>query len=473
MLSHLKRLGGDSLLYALMNVGTKLIAFLMLPIYTTYLSPTEMGVFENVDALISILIFVVIFGTDNALAYYFYKTDDEKEKLELFQTALYFRASIAIGINVLFILFGEMISNSLFGTPDYKYIFYLAGTVLIIESIITLILTYYRFKFKSKKVVITTVIKLALVAILSYVFLKYFDLHVESIYWGRLISVVVIVLILFPSLIKMSTLKLNKEILKKLLIYGAPLVPASIAFWVITFSNRFFLTMFESLSSVGIYGVAIKFATVISLLTSSVQMAWRPYSMSIKDNPNAKQIYSTLFLLILIIGMTGLMGIATIIPYVMDFMIKDPAYAEASQYIAVLSLGSFLSFYYLIISIGLFFNKKTGVISVYVGISAVISVILNIILIPLFSIWGAVAALIVSYLFVNVIIFIKSQKEYYIPVSILKMVLLFSSGIFGILTILYIQENSGVSNYYIVLPWLINLSITFFSIKNNLVSIRK
>ncbi|WP_237663003.1 lipopolysaccharide biosynthesis protein [Sutcliffiella horikoshii] len=473
MFNHLKRLGGDSLLYALMNVGTKLIAFLMLPIYTTYLSPSEMGVFENVDALISILIFVVIFGTDNALAYYFYNTNDEKERTELFQTALYFRVIIAVGFNLIFIFFGEYISTILLGTPDYKYIFFLAGTVLIVETIITLVLTYYRFQFKSKKVVFTTVAKLAFVAILSYLFLKYSDLQVSSIYLGRLISVIIIVLVLVPSLIKMFSFKFNKEILKKLVVYGAPLVPASVAFWIITFSNRFFLTTFESLNSVGIYGVAIKFATVISLLTSSVQMAWRPYSMSIKDNSNAKQIYSTLFLLILIIGMTGLLGIATVIPLVMEFMIKDPAYAEASRYIAILSLGSFLSFYYLIISIGLFFNKKTGVISIYVGISAVISVVLNILLIPVFSIWGAVIALIASYLFVNISIFIRSQKEYYIPVSIFKMVLLFLSGILGILTIVYVQENEGISNYYIVIPWIVNIVVTLLTIKDKLISIRK
>lgn len=472
MIQHLKRLGGDSLLYALMNLGTKLIAFLMLPIYTKYLSPYEMGAFEMVEALTSILTFIIIFGTDNALAYFFFKEVDEKEKERLFKSTLTFRLTIALLFLLIFIIFGSSISSLLMGTEKYKDLLYVAGIVLVLEAVITLVLTYYRFVFKSKIVASLTVFKLLLVAILSYLFLKFFNLNVLSIYESRLISGLIIIVLIYRQIWRFSSLKIEKDIIKKILWYGAPLVPASLAFWVITFSNRFFLSTFESLESSGIYGVAVKFATMISLLTSGVQMAWRPYSMSIKDDPKAKNIYANIFYIILVIGFIGILIIATIAPF-LKILVADKSYYSALNYIALLSLGSFLSFYYLIISVGLFIKEKTSVISFYVIICSGISIVLNLLLIPLFSIWGAVFALIFSYLLVNVLIFIKSQSVYKIPVSSIKLIVVFIIGFVSVLSIVSIYFYK-LNFYLIIFPWLVFLLVTWkvFDTKNIMALVR-
>ncbi len=82
MLEQLKKLGSDSLLYALMNMGTKLIAFFMMPVYTRYLGINEYGALEMLDMLISMLVFFVIFGTDSALAFYYFDTEDKNKKIQ-------------------------------------------------------------------------------------------------------------------------------------------------------------------------------------------------------------------------------------------------------------------------------------------------------------------------------------------------------------------------------------------------------
>jgi O-antigen/teichoic acid export membrane protein len=457
MMQHLKKLGGETLLYALMNVGTKLIAFLMLPIYTLYLSTTEMGVFENIEALVSMLTFLVIFGTDNALAYYFFKTEDENEKELYVRNVLSIRLYIALILFLLFIVLGPFISSLFLGSAKYSQLFMLAGLVLVIDAVITLILTYYRFQFKAKKVAGLTIFRLFLVALVSYAFLRFFNLRVESVYLARLLSGFLIIVILVFPVIKFLRFKIDRDIVKLILIYGAPLVPASIAFWVITFANRFFLTQFESLESAGIYGVAMKFAAMISLLTSSVQMAWRPYSLSIQKKDNAPQIFANFSLIILAIGMLGLTVVATAAPLFVDLMVSSGDYKVASQYVAALSLGSFLSFYYLIISVGLFIKEKTKVISKYVMISSGISIILNIVLIPFLSIWGAVIALVLSYLFVNFVIFKKSQEVYPIPFPMKKAMTVFIAGLLAIAGITYLYEiNAGFS--YFIVPWIVMLA---------------
>lgn len=453
MLKQLKRLGGDSLLYAFMNVGTKIIAFIMLPIYTTFLSTEQMGIFDLLEAALAIITFLVIFGTDNALAYYFYQVTEEEKKINYVKTVVTIRIFIASIFFVLFVVLGSIFSELLLGSDKYKDMFLLLGIVLITEALITVILTYYRFIFKSKKVALLTVFKLLLVAIFSYFLLRYSNWKVESLYLGRIASGLVILIILIRPLFKFFTLKVDFQLVKEIIKYGAPLVPASLAFWVITFSNRIILSKFTTFGDVGVYGVAVKVATMITLLTTGIQMAWRPYSMNIKDEPNAKDIYAKVYYIILGIGIVGLLAIASVSPFIVQILAPQEGYREAANYVALLSLGSFLSFYYLIISVGLFLEEKTAIVSKYVGISAGISIVLNLLLIPYFKIWGAAAALVISFVFVNIFIFKKSQEVYYVPVSIRKLVGILINGCLGIIAIVLIHMND-LNIVFILIPWI-------------------
>ncbi|MFC7373052.1 lipopolysaccharide biosynthesis protein [Fictibacillus iocasae] len=453
MLAQLKRLGGDSLLYALMNVGTKLIAFLMLPIFTAYLGKEQMGVLENIDSFTSMLTFLVIFGTDSALAFYYFDTKNRELKMSFVQTVLQFRLAVAMLCLLVAAVGGEWMSLLITKESGHGIVILAAMVTLVLESVITLVLTYYRYEFKAKKVVIYTVIRLGAAALLAYLFLRMWSEEVDVIYFGRNIAAGFIVLLLLPDLFKLIRIKVDKEQMKAILKYAAPLVPASLAFWIIATSNRFILTYFEGVGSAGLYGVAVKFATVITLLTSSVQMAWRPYTMSIKDRPDAKKIFSKFYLIILLGGIIGLLGIATFIPYIFKFMISNPEFHSASQYIALLSAGTFLNFYYLIISVGLFIKKETKIISVYFGAAAALSFVLNVTLIPLLSQWGAALAVTISYLFATVMIFIRSQKTYYVPVPVGKMITLFLAGMAAMGVLVWIH-NAGLPGYYLVFPWL-------------------
>jgi len=453
LLKQLKRLGGDSLLYAFMNVGTKIIAFVMLPIYTTFLSTEQMGIFDLLEAALAVITFLVIFGTDNALAYYFYQVTEEEKKIDYVKTVVTIRIFIASIFFISFVVFGSIFSELLLGSDKYKDMFLLLGIVLITEALITVILTYYRFIFKSKKVALLTVFKLLLVAIFSYLLLRYSNWKVESLYLGRIASGFVLLIILVRPLFKFFTLKVDFQLVKEIIKYGAPLVPASLAFWVITFSNRIILSKFTTFGDVGVYGVAVKIATMITLLTTGIQMAWRPYSMNIKDEPNAKDIYAKVYYIILGIGIVGLLAIASVSPFIVQILAPQEGYREAANYVALLSLGSFLSFYYLIISVGLFLEEKTAIVSKYVGISAGISIVLNLLLIPYFKIWGATAALVISFVFVNIFIFKKSQEVYYVPVSIRKLVGVLINGCIGILAIVMIYIND-LNIIFILIPWI-------------------
>ena len=108
------------------------------------------------------------------------------------------------------------------------------------------------------------------------------------------------------------------------------MVPASLAFWIIANANNYFLTAYATISDVGIYGTAIKFATFITLLTSGIQLAWRPFSMSLKDKESSPKLFSTLYAAFLLIGSLGVLLLATAMPWII--MVMPEKFRIAFQY---------------------------------------------------------------------------------------------------------------------------------------------
>ncbi|KZZ85018.1 oligosaccharide flippase family protein [Bacillus sp. SJS] len=470
MLKQLKRFGGDALLYALMNVGTKLIAFIMTPVYGIMLGRAEFGVFETIDSFTNLMTFFIIFGTDSALAFYFFEKKHAHRKMDYVRNVLLFRFCVALGLFLLTFVFSGWASQLVAGSSGFEKTVQLAFLVLVLEAVLTLLLTYFRFEFLTWRVVIATVARLGMVALFSYLLLKFTAQEIDMIMYGRLIAAGIIIVFFLPQFKKLLSIRFDKEIIKEILIYAAPLVPASLAFWLIASSNRFFLIHIEGKDAAGLFGAAFKFATVITLLTTGVQMAWRPYSMSIKDKPEAKNIFGSVYVIIFAIGMVGLMGIATFIPsiFLAVFQAK-PEFNPASVYIPLLSLGAFLNFYYLIISVGLFIKKETKPISLHFGIAAVISIILNVTLIPVFSLWGAALALTISYAYATVAIFIRSQKTYHVPTPVGKLIFMFITSILSIAAVQYILDFSDLSVWLVLVPW------AFFLLTNGgvLLTLRK
>ncbi|KQL36781.1 MULTISPECIES: oligosaccharide flippase family protein [Bacillaceae] len=453
MFSQLKRLGADSLLYAFMNVGTKLIAFILFPLYAHYLDDTsQIGLLQLVDTNVSMLTFLVIFGTDSALAYYYFEYKDKETREKYVRSVMTFRLSMVILLFVVFLIGGEWLSSILLDSEGYSQLFYIALGTLCLDTIVTLVLTILRYEFHTKRVVATTVGKMLLIAIVSILFLMFVWTSLEGILLARLISVGIIVLVLIrPVRVYLRPL-FDWNILKKILVYAAPLVPASLAFWIIANANNYFLTAYATISDVGIYGTAIKFATFITLLTSGIQLAWRPFSMSLKDKESSPKLFSTLYAAFLLIGSLGVLLLATAMPWII--MVMPEKFRIAFQYVAPISIATFLSFYYMIVSTGIFYTKQTKHISIAFGIAAVVSLILNFIFVPIFSIWGTVISYVGSYCLALFIVFRKSQKLYYVPFSGFKMAWTIFWLIAATLSIVYVQLED-LNSWLIVGVWIV------------------
>lgn len=85
MLAQIKRFAGDSLIYALLSVGTKIIALIMIGFYTNVLTGDELGALGVIDTTLGMLSFLILFGTDSALSYYTWKQKSKIRNLHMYE----------------------------------------------------------------------------------------------------------------------------------------------------------------------------------------------------------------------------------------------------------------------------------------------------------------------------------------------------------------------------------------------------
>ncbi|WP_044639761.1 lipopolysaccharide biosynthesis protein [Risungbinella massiliensis] len=455
MLAQLKRFAGDSLIYALMSVGTKIIAFIMTPFYSKALTQDEFGALGVIDSTLSIISFLVIFGTDSALAYYYMEAKDLKKKEAYVRNVMTFRLLVAGVMTVVFILFGEQLSDIVANSPSFYFALQISMITIILDTINVLILTVLRFDFQSSRVAVLTFTKIALIAAFAYLYLTYVDQSLNGLMYSRLLSALLILVFTFSEVWKYVRPQIDLSIWKEILIYATPLVPASLAFWIINSSNRYIVFLFESkaaATSVNAHLVPIfAFASVVTLFTYGIQMAWRPYSMKLKDREDAKELFAKVYVVILALGLLAVIVITTVSPWLMSF--ADPEYWDGYKYIGFFSLAGFLNFFYLIVTVGMFIQKKTGKVTTAFLIASVLNLVLNLLLYPNFKIWGFVISNNITYLFVLLYLYRYSQSIYQVPAKTGKLGFMLLQAVLTIGAITYIQTND-LPWFWIVLSWL-------------------
>jgi len=225
---------------------------------------------------------------------------------------------------------------------------------------------------------------------------------------------------------------------KEMFQFSYPLIPGSVAFWVINLSGIYFIQSFENAREVGLYQIGISIASAMALLTGAFQMAWGPLAFSIYKQADAKQIYAQT--LNLYMGATCAIAVLiTLFAREIILVLATPDYAGAFWVAGIFSFNYAVIGLSYIAVIGASLAKNNKAFGIASVASAVLLVSLNLIFVPRFGKEGAALATLVSQLAIPAAVFWHSQILYPIPYNFPKAALIFFSGLaisFGTLFLL-------------------------------------
>lgn len=392
----------NTLLFALGSLGSKFMVFLLMPLYTNALTPAEYGVSELVITGTNLLIpFVSVSIQDATLRFALDKNNKSGEVLK--NTVLI----LAIGSLVTCLLYPVMgLYEAIDGWTQYLAI------LTIIYMVRNALSIYIKAIGKTVLYTVDSVLYTLLLMVSNIVLLTFVKLGLAGYFYAIIISTVgsILFLCIFGHLIS-SCLKsrINRFLLKKMIVYSLPMILNSVSWWIINSSDKVMIEYFISASASGIYSVASKIPSILSTLTNIFNQAWIISSVSEYDTTRDGKFYSRIFTVFNCMLVMVASGIVLIIKLFMQIYV-GVSFVESWQYVPLLLLGSIFQSYAAFFGAIYTSAKKNMSIMLTTLLAAAINIVLNAIMIPRIGVQGAVIATAIAYFVVFVFRMIDSQK---------------------------------------------------------------
>ena len=224
MFLEIKKTIKQTAVYSLGNISTKLVGFILLPLYTGVLSISEYGTLAILQAILQILIGVFGFNLPTAMMRWYASENDSVKKKSIVFSTFFSTTLIAIILSVILIPFSEYFSVQKFSTDQFSnYFFYLflAASAGIISNVP---LNVIRLKELPLFYAVLSTVKFTAIVLLNIYFVAYAKMGVEGIMISELVGSLIAIVISMPVIIKNSNFILDFKILKEMILYGLPLV---------------------------------------------------------------------------------------------------------------------------------------------------------------------------------------------------------------------------------------------------------
>jgi O-antigen/teichoic acid export membrane protein len=475
MLEHLRRLSSQTLIYGLGDAVTRVAALILLPIYTRFLTPDDYGKFAVVTLFATIVALILDFGQRTAFFRFYFESDNPDARRRLTGTVLLFLLPAAAAILLPLILFFDRLAPSLVRDTSLAPLIQIAliGTFFDVGSAIPFAI--FRAKQYAAKYAALSFIRFAISVALNITAIVVLHWGVVGLVYANLITSALFFLICLVLTTRDIEWTIDSSLLKQLLRFGLPLIPAGLAYWALNLSDRFFLQKYADLSQVGLYAVSYSIAAVLHMIMGWFNTAYAPYCYSIAKDPGARTVYARVMLYSL--TLLTLVGLSlSIFAREALTLLTPPAYHAAAGVVPLIILAYLFYEVYYLFSFGFDLTKKTGYAPFMVGAAALVNLCLNLILIPRFGMLGAAIATVVSYMLLPIIEYPIVRRLYPVPYQWGRLCKLFlvsiGIGLAGILLKtgrLWIDLGLGSA---LILVWLLVLYLWRFFDQKELAAAR-
>ncbi|MEL6301923.1 MAG: oligosaccharide flippase family protein [Pseudomonadota bacterium] len=381
-------------IYSAGAIIRQIVGFLMLPIYTRYLAPSDYGIVAMLALLISIFELVLGARFASAIPKFYYEHDDEKERGTVIGTALAITIT-ASGIGALLIAaMSRPLANAFLADIALWHFVALYGITLITVAIENYALVYIRLRDKPFLFMAVSLTKLVVALSLNIWFVVFLEWGVAGVVASTVLSSSGFGLVLgVYTIYQTGGWRISKTLTRRLIRFSWPLWVGSAAAVYVTFANRFMIRYFGDLSEVGLYDLAARFSTLVMILI------WQPFNQwwqterfaLLRRDDRGAPVYRSVYALLsaaLVVMATGISLFADIVIRVM----ADPAFHTASLAVPPLAFSVVLKQLALFLNVSFLASERTYLIATLKYGSAAMLTVMYIAMIPALGYLGAAYA---------------------------------------------------------------------------------
>lgn len=368
-------------IYAIGNFGTKILSFLIVPLYTFYISPEDLGDYDLLMTTVSLLSPVLTMKVSDATYRWLIRDSSNSScyigatyKL-LFKNCLFFSIILCI-INQIIPIWN-----------CYYFIFILIG-----DRVLECIQKLLRGLKKQKLFAFSGILYTALLVSANFIKICIFREGVVALFQSIIFAqLTTIIFLIFKekSLREVNLRKKYQKLQKEFIYYSIPLVPSALSWWVMSASDRYIIRIFLGRNANGIFAIAGKFPSILQTLFTMFNNAWTDMALAeLEKEEQTKEYVSIIFRKLYCFSFSI---VFCLIPFtkIVASVILSSAYQTAAVYIGVLYLGTIFQGFSSFCAIGYLRQKSTVGAARTSMYGACINLILDIILIKYIGLFAA------------------------------------------------------------------------------------
>ncbi len=406
----MRRLARHSAVYGIGGLVSRILATLLLPLYTHYLTTQEYGQVEWVTAATAVLAIVLQMGISSAFFRFYFDEKEAAGKLTVVRTSFWF----TMGMSTLGLVLGLALA------PQIAHLFQLGDAATLVragaiglwaQTNYQQLTNLFRAEERSTAFAIASVTNVLVTVAAMVVFVAVFHWGAVGLVVGNFTGTLVVYFALVAYRTEQLGLEFDRPLFRRMQHFGLPLVPSALALWAINFVDRQFVIAYKGLGEAGVYSVAVRIAGVITFVMIAFRTAWPAFAYSIEDDREARRTYAFVLTYLLTFASWLSLALGALAPW-WTSLLAAPKYQRAEEAIALLAFAGAIYAGYTVLAIGSGRARRTQLNWVVTGVGALVNIALNFWLIPDYGMVGAAVSTLVSYVALFVGMTVYAQHVY-------------------------------------------------------------
>jgi O-antigen/teichoic acid export membrane protein len=421
----------DAVLYGMGNYLSKVVGFLLIPVYTRYLTTSDYGILALTGVFGSILFVIINMGQSSAIFRSYFDSDDPKLRDAVISTGFRLLLVISLPVSLIPVFLSGEVARHLLDNPALWIFIVITAVATLSKEFARIPFAVMRAERQATRYAAFSIVRTLLNILLAIALVVGFEQGVLGVLIGQCAAEIALCLVLYPSLLASLKPAFSGKVARDLLSYGLPFVPAGLCSFLLNLSDRYFLKHYTSMEEVGLYALGYRFGEIIWLLVWAFQLAWPPFLFSNRKSPTAPQLYARVTTYY-VAGMAYIWLAISVFAREVIMLMAAPSFHAAYQVVPLIALASLLHGVAFLGAVGISLERKTIYHPFIVGAAALLNVILNFLWIPTYGMMGAAYATVASFLLQCLITPAIALRFYFVPYEYARLlrIVVISGGLY-------------------------------------------
>lgn len=424
----MKKLFNETIIYGIGAILPRVITFLLNPFYINFINKEEFAQFTNLYAWISFVNILLTFGFETSF-FRFSAENENKEKA--FNTSFWFLVGTSLTFLLSALLFSVPIANMIGYADHPEYISWFAW-IAFFDTLVVIPFAWLRFNNKPIKysairvgqILVQTLVVMSLFLFIPKDWSSNLGMEnpVSYPFISNVIGSVFGFLLLLPIFMKVKA-QFSVDLFKRMIRYSYPIMLAGFAFMVNENFDKVVQYNIISEADAGAYGGCYKLAVLMTLFVTAYRMGVEPFFFKQINNDNAKNSYAKITEYFTLFASVAAFAIIANIDWLKKLFITDASYWTAIDIVPIIIIANLCFGIYYNLSTWYKVTDRTQIGTVISWSGAIITIVLNLLLLKEYGFMVSAWATLAAYLFMMVLSYFLGQKYYPIPYKIGKMVM--------------------------------------------------